>query len=107
MLNLGRADYFRSKIISIEAAGYWDSILLALILFTKIKTVRNELVTIPNQTLLQNQIVNYSGMDLLATSVETPMTYQNNRKVVESLLIDAAKNTEGITPENPAPYVLI
>lgn len=35
------------------------------------------------------------------------MTYQNNRKVVESLLIDAAKNTEGITPENPAPYVLI
>jgi small-conductance mechanosensitive channel len=44
-----------------------------------IKTVRNELVTIPNQTLLQNQIVNYSGMDLLATSVEVSITYQNNR----------------------------
>ena len=77
------------------------------LLFTKIKTVRNELVTIPNQTLLQNQIVNYSGMDLLATSVEIPATYQNNRNIVESLLIDAARNTEGITPENPAPYVLI
>src|SRR5918996_807839 len=77
------------------------------LLYTKIKTVRNELVTIPNQTLLQNQIVNYSGMDLLATSVEVSITYQNNRKVVESLLIDAAKNTEGIISENPAPFVLI
>ena len=77
------------------------------LLYTKIRTVRNELVTIPNQTLLQNQIVNYSGMNLLATSVEISVTYQNNRKVVESLLMDSAKNTEGIIPENPAPYVLI
>jgi small-conductance mechanosensitive channel len=77
------------------------------LLYTKIKTVRNELVTIPNQALLQNQIVNYSGMDLLATSVEVSITYQNNRKVVESLLIDSAKNTEGIISENPAPYVQI
>lgn len=77
------------------------------LLYTKIKTVRNELVTIPNQTLLQNQIVNYSGMNLLATSVEVSITYQNNRKVVESLLIDSAKNTEGIISENPAPYVQI
>ncbi len=77
------------------------------LLYTKIITVRNELVTIPNQTLLQNQIVNYSGMDLLATSVEVSITYQNSRKVVESLLIDSAKNTEGIIPEKPFPYVLI
>jgi hypothetical protein len=37
-------------------------------------------------------------MDLLATSVEISVTYQNNRKVVESLLIDSAKSTEGIVP---------
>jgi small-conductance mechanosensitive channel len=64
------------------------------LLYTKIKTVRNELVTIPNQTLLQNQIVNHSGMNLFGTSVEISITYQNNRKVAESLLIDSA-NTEG------------
>jgi small-conductance mechanosensitive channel len=76
-------------------------------LYTKIKNVRNELVTIPNQTLLQNQIVNYSGMDLLATSVEVSIAYQNNRKEVESSLIDSAKNTEGIISDNPPPYVQI
>jgi small-conductance mechanosensitive channel len=66
------------------------------LLYTKIKTVRNELVTIPNQTLLQRQIVNYSGLDFLAVTVELSMTYNNSRKLIESLLIQSAKMTEGI-----------
>lgn len=66
------------------------------LLYTKIKTVRNELVTIPNQTLLQRQIVNYSGLDILAITVELSMTYNNSRKLVEQLLIESAKMTEGI-----------
>ncbi len=66
------------------------------LLYTKIKTVRNELVTIPNQTLLQRQIVNYSGLDILAIAVELSMTYNNNRKLIEQLLIESAKMTEGI-----------
>jgi hypothetical protein len=43
---------------------------------------------------------------LLATS-EISVRYQNNRKLVESLLIDSPKSTEEIIPENAAPYVLI
>ncbi|HYY71873.1 MAG TPA: mechanosensitive ion channel family protein, partial [Nitrososphaeraceae archaeon] len=66
------------------------------LLYTKIKTVRNELVTIPNQTLLQRQIVNYSGLDVLAITVELSMTYNNKRKLIEQLLIESAKMTEGI-----------
>jgi small-conductance mechanosensitive channel len=66
------------------------------LLYTKIKTVRNELVTIPNQTLLQRQIVNYSGLDFLAITVAISMTYNNSRKLVEQLLIESAKMTEGI-----------
>jgi small-conductance mechanosensitive channel len=70
------------------------------LLYTKIKTVRNELVTIPNQTLLQRQIVNYSGLDVLAITVEISMTYNSNRKLIESLLIQSAKMTEGIITSN-------
>ena len=70
------------------------------LLYTKIKTVRNELVTIPNQTLLQRQIVNYSGLDVLAITVELSMTYNNNRKLIESLLIQSAKMTEGMITSN-------
>ena len=67
------------------------------LLYTKIKTVRHELVTLPNQTLLQRQIVNYSGLDVLAITVEISMTYNNNkRKLIEQLLMESAKITEGI-----------
>jgi small-conductance mechanosensitive channel len=66
------------------------------LLYTKIKTVRNELVTIPNQTLLQRQIVNYSGLDVLAITVKLSMTYNNKRQLIEQLLIESAKMTEGI-----------
>jgi small-conductance mechanosensitive channel len=76
------------------------------LLYTKIKTIRNELVAIPNQTLLQRQIVNYSGLDALAVSIEISMTYENNRVLIESLLINSSKSTEGII-ENPDPYVLL
>lgn len=88
------------------------------LLYTKLKTVRNELVTIPNQTLLQRQIVNYSGLDVLAIAIELSMTYNNNRKLIEQLLIESAKMTEGIitsssniisSPSLPSiePYVIL
>ena len=83
------------------------------LLYTKIKTVRNELVTIPNQTLLQRQIVNYSGLDVLAIAVEISMTYNNNRKLIEQLLIESAKMTEGIISSastislTTEPYVIL
>jgi small-conductance mechanosensitive channel len=79
------------------------------LLYTKIKTVRSELVAIPNQTLLQRQIVNYSGLDVLATSIEVSAIYDNNRNKVESLLEEAAKNTDGIITDNDnlSPLVLL
>jgi small-conductance mechanosensitive channel len=85
------------------------------LLYTKIKTVRNELVTIPNQTLLQRQIVNYSGLDVLAIAVEISMTYNNNRKLIEQLLIESAMMTEGILSASSSstislttePYVIV
>lgn len=66
------------------------------LLYTKIKTIRNELVAIPNQTLLQRQIINYSGLDVLSITVNISMRYNNNRRLIEKLLIQSAKETEGI-----------
>lgn len=79
-----------------------DVVEISLI-YTKIKTIRNELVTIPNQTLLQKQIVNYSGLDILSITVNVSSTYNNNRKFIESILIECAKNTEGILTSDSFP----
>jgi small-conductance mechanosensitive channel len=79
------------------------------LLYTKIKTVRSELVAIPNQTLLQRQIVNYSGLEILATTIEVSAVYDSNRNKIESLLVEAAKNTDGIITDNDnlSPFVLL
>ena len=83
-----------------------DVVEISLI-YTKIKTVKNELVTVPNQSLLQNQIVNYSGFEYLAVSIEVSLVYGNDKNKVKALLVEAASHTSGIITENPKPYVIL
>jgi small-conductance mechanosensitive channel len=77
------------------------------LLYTKIKTVKNELVAIPNQTLLQRQIINYSGLQNLVISVQVTLTYDKDRMKIESLMIEAALSTEGIISEKNMPFVFL
>lgn len=77
------------------------------LIYTKIKTIRNELVTIPNQSLLQNQIINYSGFKYLAIPVEVSVGYENDKDEIKALLIEAASKTSGIISDNPKPYVIL
>ncbi|HZD34908.1 MAG TPA: mechanosensitive ion channel domain-containing protein [Nitrososphaeraceae archaeon] len=77
------------------------------LLYTKIRTIRNELVAIPNQTLLQRQIVNCSGLEFLSVKVEVSLAYDKDRELIEKLLIDCAGNTNGVLQLPKAPYVML
>jgi small-conductance mechanosensitive channel len=44
---------------------------------------------------------------LLAITIEVSSIYNNNRDRVESVLVEAAKDTDGIIRDNPAPFVLL
>ncbi|HYP43180.1 MAG TPA: mechanosensitive ion channel family protein, partial [Candidatus Nitrosocosmicus sp.] len=83
-----------------------DVVEISLI-YTKIKTVKNELVTVPNQSLLQNRLVNYSGFEHLAVSIEVSILYGKDKDKIKSLLVEAASNTVGIISDNPKPYVIL
>ncbi len=76
------------------------------IIYTKLRTIRNELITVPNQMLLQQQIINYSGLDVLACAIEVSLTYEQRRQRVENLLLEAAEKTKEIISE-PQPVVLL
>ncbi|WP_148687337.1 mechanosensitive ion channel family protein [Candidatus Nitrosocosmicus hydrocola] len=93
----------RVQIGNDESLG--DVIEISLI-FTKIKTIRNEMVTIPNQVLLQNQIKNYSGYKFLALSIIVSAGYREDEVTIKSLLLAAANDTYGLLKE-PKPYVLL
>lgn len=93
----------RVQIGNVESLG--DVIEISLI-FTKIKTIKNEMVTIPNQVLLQNQIKNYSGYKFLALSIIVSAGYREDEGRIKSLLLAAANNTYGLL-KDPKPYVLL
>ncbi|UCE92897.1 MAG: mechanosensitive ion channel, partial [Flavobacteriaceae bacterium] len=78
------------------------------LLVTRIRTVKNEDVTIPNANIIINHLVNYSAnVDKNGLLLHTSVTigYDVPWKTVEKLLIDAGKRSLHIEAE-PSPFVL-
>lgn len=78
------------------------------LLVTRVRTIKNVDVTIPNGAVLGNQVINYTSQAaetgiILHTTVT--IGYDAPWKQVHDLLIAAARATPGIL-ENPEPFVL-
>jgi len=74
---------------------------------THLRTVKNEEVIVPNASLLNGTIVNYSTLaagEGLVVSVEAGIGYETPWRQVEAMLLLAAERTEGVLRE-PAPFV--
>lgn len=77
-------------------------------LVTRLKTLKNEIVTIPNSFIMSSHTVNYSSSARnygLIIHSEVTIGYDTPWRKVHQLLIDAALATPGVVPE-PAPFVL-
>jgi small-conductance mechanosensitive channel len=75
---------------------------------TLIKSVKNEMVSIPNAQLLNSEVVNYSrkidGRGLLVHTT-VGIGYEEPQDKVEAMLIEAAHRTRDLK-KSPAPFVL-
>jgi small-conductance mechanosensitive channel len=78
-------------------------------MITRIRTLKNEDITIPNSKILTSYIVNYStpAEDKEGLIIHTTVTigYDAPWRTVHKLLISAAGATEGVL-KNPSPFVL-
>lgn len=78
------------------------------LMLTRVRSIRNEIVTIPNSTILAGHIVNYStearSRGLLLVT-EVTIGYDAPWRRVHELLIEAARRTPDILA-TPAPFVL-
>ncbi|MBC8620148.1 mechanosensitive ion channel family protein [Parabacteroides faecis] len=75
---------------------------------TRLRTIKNEIVTIPNSFIMSSQTINYTSSARtygLIIHSEVTIGYDAPWRKVHQLLIDAAKATPGVMPE-PAPFVL-
>jgi len=78
------------------------------LLITRIRTPKNDIVTMPNSAIMTGHLVNYSTKAreegvILHTSVT--IGYDAPWRTVHQLLVDAALKTPSIVPD-PAPFVL-
>lgn len=77
------------------------------LLTTRLHTIKNVLISVPNSLVLSHQMINYSslaGSDGLVLHTAVTIGYDAPWRTVHKLLIDAALATEGLLKE-PAPYV--
>lgn len=92
----------------VKIADTMGDVLEKTLLVTRIRTVKNVEVTIPNSMVLGSHMINFSseakeGRLILFTSVT--IGYDVPWRQVQELLIEAAKVTDGIVTE-PTPFVL-
>ena len=91
----------------VQVAGTYGDIVASSLLVTRIRTIKNEEITIPNGIVLGNSVTNYSReAKTLGLILHTSVTigYDAPWRTVHGLLIDAALSTPGILPE-PRPFV--
>ncbi|MFA6955933.1 MAG: mechanosensitive ion channel family protein [Thermoanaerobaculia bacterium] len=91
----------------VEIGGTTGTVVKRDFLVTRIRTIKNEEVTIPNGAILVGQMRNYSTMaSAEGLIVHTAITigYDAPWRRVHELMVAAAKSTEGII-ESPAPFV--
>jgi small-conductance mechanosensitive channel len=92
----------------VKIADTVGDVLEKTLLVTRLRTIKNVEVTIPNSMVLGAHIINYSAMSLdkgLILHTSVTIGYDAPWRRVHELLIEAARKTKGILAE-PAPFVL-
>jgi small-conductance mechanosensitive channel len=78
------------------------------VFFTRIKTIKDEIISIPNLTVMNKEIQNFSALKEVLLYVQVTLGYDIDKDQAQKLLIESAQKTKGIllTPEKQ-PFVLL
>ena len=77
------------------------------IFFTRVKTIKDELISIPNLTVMSKEIRNFSSLKEVLIYVPVTLGYDIDKDQAQRVLIESAKRTQGIIlSDDKAPFVL-
>ncbi len=94
---VGDRIFFNGQFADVEAVE---------LIYTKMRTLDNVLVSVPNQVLLQGEIDNYGKKDAVRREVTVTPGFEYASKDVEQALLGAAATVPRVLTE-PKPYVWI
>ena len=87
--------------------GYGD-VLKVGFFFTRIKTVKDEIISIPNLTVMNKDIHNFSALKDVLLYVPIHIWYDADKDIVQTTLIEAAHKTNGVMASpDKEPFVLL
>lgn len=92
----------------IEVGGMIGDVESISFVDTQLRSLKNEMVSIPNTSLISDTVVNFTrtnGTDGLVVHITVGIGYDEAPEQIERLLIRAARNTEGLA-HTPEPFVL-
>ena len=94
--------------IEIQSAGTWGDVTEIGLRTTRIRTLDNRLVIVPNSIIGNNQVINFSYPDP-RYRIETHVFIDFNEDVemIRQLLVDALRQVEGILPDKPVDALFI
>lgn len=76
------------------------------LIYTKLRTLDNVLVSVPNQELLKAEIINFGKENIVRRQVRVTPGFEYNSREVEKVLLEAAETVSSVLKE-PQPYVRI
>ena len=76
------------------------------LIYTKMLTLDNVLISVPNQELLKSETENYGRNKIIRRHVRVTPGYNYTKEDVEKALLEAADSVDGVLKE-PKPYVWI
>jgi len=76
------------------------------LIYTRMKTLDNVLISVPNQQLLTSAIENFGKNNVVRRSCSITVGYELTSEQVENALLEAATKVEGVVKE-PKPYVWV
>jgi small-conductance mechanosensitive channel len=76
------------------------------LIYTRMKTLDNVMISVPNQQLLTTEIDNYGRKSAVRRSCSVTVGYELTSEIIEKVLLEAAAKVEGVL-EEPKPYVWV
>jgi len=86
--------------------GQFADVIAIDLIYTRMRTLDNVLVSVPNQQLLQSEIDNYEKKRAVRRSCSVTAGYELSSEQVEKALLEAASKVEGVL-KVPESYVWI
>ena len=88
--------------IEIQNAGTWGDVLDIGLRTTRIRTLDNRLIILPNSTIGSNQVMNYSYPDpSYRNETHVSVGYDTDREVARRLIVDTIRGTAGVLADRP------